>query len=142
MRRWKQVLAFTVLAVLLAAACGPAAYADKRHVDVTVQIEPADFFDYVFVQGQPYSDLARVKRVVASVTVGGSTVKEVVLDKNNLSQRFDLDTKYSGNIKVVVVYDFDKKLDQTFELPYTKAGQTVVISYHSPVDEIKTLKLP
>lgn len=142
MRRGKKVLAFLVAAAVLAGVFLPAAYAEKRHVDVTVQIEPADFFDYVFVQGQPYSDLVRLNRVVASVTVGGSTVKEAVLDRNNLSQRFALDTKYSGAIKVVVVYDFDGKVDQSFELPYTKAGQTVVVSYHNPVDEIRTLKLP
>jgi len=65
-----------------------------------------------------------------------------VLDRINLSHRFTLDTKYSGTIKVVVVYDFDRKIDQSFELPYTKAGQTVVVSYHNPVDEIRTLKLP
>jgi len=142
MRRGKKVLAFLVAAAVLAGVFLPVAYAEKRHIDVTVQIEPADFFDYVFVQGQPYSDLVRLNRVVASVTVGGSTVKEAVLDRINLSHRFTLDTKYSGTIKVVVVYDFDRKIDQSFELPYTKAGQTVVVSYHNPVDEIRTLKLP
>ena len=142
MRRGKKVLAFLVAAAVLAGVFLPVAYAEKRHIDVTVQIEPADFFDYVFVQGQPYSDLVRLNRVVASVTVGGSKVKEAVLDRNNLSHRFTLDTKYSGTIKVVVVYDFDRKIDQSFELPYTKAGQTVVVSYHNPVDEIRTLKLP
>ncbi len=142
MRRGKKVLALLVAAAVLAGVFLPVAYAEKRHIDVTVQIEPADFFDYVFVQGQPYSDLVRLNRVVASVTVGGSKVKEAVLDRNNLSHRFTLDTKYSGTIKVVVVYDFDRKIDQSFELPYTKAGQTVVVSYHNPVDEIRTLKLP
>ena len=142
MRRGKKVLALLVAAAVLAGVFLPVAYAEKRHIDVTVQIEPADFFDYVFVQGQPYSDLVRLNRVVASVTVGGSKVKEAVLDRNNLSHRFTLDTKYSGTIKVVVVYDFDRKIDQSYELPYTKAGQTVVVSYHNPVDEIRTLKLP
>lgn len=142
MKRLRLVLAFMVMAAVLAGVCGPAAYAETRHIDVTAKIEAADFFDYAFVQGSPYSDLAYLNRVVVSVTVGGSKIKEAVLDKNNMSQRFELDTKYSGAIKVVVVYDFDKKIDQTFELPYTKAGQTVVIAYHNPVDEIKTLKLP
>ncbi len=136
------VVAFLLLAVFAAGMFGPAAFAEKRHVDVTVQIEPADLFDYYFVQGQQYTDIAKLTRVVASVVVGGSTVKEAVLDRNNLSQRFDLDTKYSGAIKIVVLYDYDKKVDQTFELTYSKPGQTVVISYINPVDEIKTLKLP
>jgi len=72
MRRGKKVLALLVAAAVLAGVFLPVAYAEKRHIDVTVQIEPADFFDYVFVQGQPYSDLVRLNRVVASVTVGGS----------------------------------------------------------------------
>lgn len=142
MGKWKQVLALTVLAVVLAAACGPTAYAETRHIDVTAVVEPADFFGYAFVQGYPYTDVVYMNRVLVSVTVGGGKVKEAVLDKNNLQQRFAFDTKNSGDIKVVVVYDFEKKIDQTFEIPYTKAGQTVVISYHNPVDEIKTLKLP
>lgn len=142
MRRWKQVLVLMVLAAFLVGVFGPAAYAQTRHIDVTAVIEPADFFNYVFVQGYPYTDIVYLNKVIVSVTVGGGKVKETVLDKNNLSHRFELDTKNSGDIKVVVVYDFDKKIDQTFELPYTKAGQTVVISCHNPVDEIKTLKLP
>jgi hypothetical protein len=128
MKRFAKVLACLALAAFLLGLAAPAAYAETRRIDVTVAAADVNIFSYAYYFDNHKMQVDYLKKIKVEVLVGGSKVKEAVLDNYYFSRDLVLTTEKQGDIKIRLDFDWrDNFGPSRKEYAYTGPGQKIVL---------------
>lgn len=128
MKRFAKVVAFVALTAFILGMSAPAAYAETRRIDVTVEASDVNIFSYAYYFDSRKTQLDSLNRITVAVYVGGDKVKEAVLDKYSASRSFVVDTVKNGDIKIRLKLDWRDDSGPGYkEYVYTGPGQKIIV---------------
>ncbi len=128
MKRFAKVLACVALAVFVFGSADPAAHAETRRIDVTVEAADVNIFSYAYYFDKRKMHVDYLKKIKVEVLVGGRKIKEAVLNNYDTSCEIVTSTDKQGDIKIRLNFDWrDNSGPDKKEYAYTGPGQKIVL---------------
>jgi len=128
MKRFATGLACVALAVFVFGSADPAAHAETRRIDVSVEAADVNIFSYAYYFDKRKMQVDYLKKIKVEVLVGGKKVKEAVLNNYYTSREIVTTTDKQGDIKIRLDFDWrDNSGPAKKEYAYTGPGQKIVL---------------